>query len=98
MTNRCADVDKRLELTHVAMAIINGEMDLIVGARRICGLRYELGDPDDEVFLPIRGFESETDNFPVGEERERYGDEYLKRLDYEAARYVAEAKDSVIDA
>ncbi len=90
--------DKRLELIQVAIAMIDGTMNLVAGARRICSLRYELGDPDNDVFMTIRGFESETDDLPLGREREGYAKDYLNHLDEEAQRYIAEAKDAVIDA
>jgi hypothetical protein len=89
---------KRSELVNVALSMIDGKLSLIEGARRICSLRYDIGDPENEVFLPILGFESETDNFPLGNVRDAYAAEYLQRLDEEADYYITETKDVVIDA
>ena len=90
--------EKRQELVSVAGAMLAGDMNLIEGVRRICGLRFAVGDPDNEVFLPIRGIESETDSFPVGSARLNWSPEYLQRMDAELQSYLASAKDDILQA
>lgn len=89
---------KRSELTGVAAAMLDGQMHLIEGVRKICSLRHAIGDPDNEVFMPIRAIESETDHFPLGEIRTRCALEYLKRMDDEMQRYLADAKADILAA
>jgi hypothetical protein len=89
---------KRAELVSVAEAMIVGKMDLIEGVRKITALRHEIGDGDDQVFVPIRAIESETDHFPVGAIRTQYTSDYLKRLDEEMTLYLADAKQDILGA
>lgn len=89
---------KKQELVDTAKAMIDGRMDLIVGIRAICSLRFAVGAPDDEIFFPIRGIESETDVFPVGELRKSYNQEYLARVDIEMSDYLKEAESDILDA
>lgn len=89
---------KRRELVDVANAMLAGDMDLIQGVRKICGLRFEVEDPDNEVFLAVRGIESETDSFPVGAMRSTASPEYLQRADAEMRQYIADAKGDILQA
>ena len=56
-------------LVDVARAMLDDKVDFIEGARAICRLRLSVGAADDPVFLPIQGFESETDVFPTKDAR-----------------------------
>jgi len=89
---------KRRELVDVAKGMLAGEVHLIEGVRRICSLRFDVGDPENEVFLPIRGIESETDTFPLGTMRSSCSQEYLQRMDAEMEDYLAEAKADILRA
>lgn len=88
----------RNELIAVANAMLNGETNLIEGVRKICSLRHSLGDPENDVFMPIRAIESETDHFPIGELRKQCANDYLQRVDNEMQRYLAEAKEDIFTA
>lgn len=89
---------KREELVDVATAMIDGKMSLIEGTRKICSLRHAVEDRDNEIFLPIRAIESETDHFPLGLMRKNCSREYLERMDNEMQSYLAEAKDDILAA
>ncbi len=89
---------KRSELVAVATAMIEGRMHLIEGARRICALRHAVGQPENEVFMPIRAIESETDHFPLGEMRARCANDYLQRMDDEMNRYLDSARQDILSA
>ena len=89
---------KRTELIAVAAAMIDGKMNLIEGVRKITALRHDVENPDDEIFMPIRAIESETDHFPIGPARAQYAPDYLKRADEEIERYLADAKDNILAA
>ena len=90
--------ERRAELVAVAQAMLDGRLHLIEGARKICALRFAVGEPDNEVFMPIRSTESETDHFPLGEMRSRCAIEYLERTDREMDRYLAKAKLDILAA
>lgn len=89
---------KRRELVAVANSMLTGELDLVEGVRRICSLRFAVEDPENEVFLPIRGIESETDVFPIGAMRSNCSQEYLQRMDAEMQRYLTGAKVDILQA
>jgi hypothetical protein len=88
----------RAELVTVAEAMLNGELQLIEGCRRICSLRHSVGDPENAAFLPIRGIESETDHFPLGEMRKQCAPEYLARADENMNRYLTDASKDILAA
>lgn len=89
---------KRRELVNVAKGMLENEVHLIEGVRRICSLRFDVGDPENEVFLPIRGIESETDTFLLGTMRSSCSQEYLQRMDAEMEVFLAEAKGDILRA
>ena len=87
---------KREELAGVARKMLSGEMKLIEGIRLICSLRNLIDDPENDVFLPIRGIDSETDHFPIGSERSNWTTASLKKMDDEMENYIADAKDDIL--
>jgi hypothetical protein len=89
---------RRHELVAVASGMLAGGVNLIEGMRRICGLRFAIEDPENEVFLPIRAMESETDSFPLGAMRSNCSEDYLKRADAEMQSYLADARDDILQA
>ena len=95
-TERVAE--KRRELVSIASSMLAGETNLIEGVRQICALRFAVEDPENEVFLAIRGIESETDTFPLGPMRARCSPEYLRRMDGEMQSYLSEAQGDILQA
>lgn len=89
---------RRHELVAVACGMLAGDFNLIKGMRRICALRFAIEDPENEVFLPIRAMESETDSFPLGAMRSNCSQDYLKRADAEVESYLADARDDILQA
>ncbi|MBU0983826.1 MAG: DUF2489 domain-containing protein [candidate division Zixibacteria bacterium] len=90
--------DKRNELVAIANAMLSGETDLIEGVRDICSLRFAVGDPQDDAFMFFIAADSETDHFPVGQQRKLCADEYLQRVDREMQRYLADAREDMMTA
>lgn len=88
----------RAEIVSTAEAMLRGDVQLIEGCRRIWHLSHEMGDADNPVFLPIRAIESETDHFPLGEVRNRYAPDYLKRMDEEMERYLGQAREDILSS
>lgn len=89
---------RRSELVAIATAMLDGRMHLIEGARKICKLRYAVDQPENEVFMPIRAIESETDHFPLGEMRKRCAADYLQRMDDEMNQYLVDARQDILAA
>jgi hypothetical protein len=89
---------RRQELVELASAMLAGNVNLIEGVRRICALRFSIEDPENEVFLPIRAIESETDMFPLGTMRASCSPDYLRRADGEMQTYLVEARGDILQA
>lgn len=85
----------RREIVRVAREIVSDEIDPIAGSRQLISLRSSLQDPNDDVFLLIQGFESETDGYPLGETRSVWSPEYLRSADASVLAYVERARDSI---
>ena len=87
---------KKKELVDVAQRMVAGTYDLIEGCREIVSLRHEIDDPDNEVFTPIRGIESDSDDYPKGSVRSHYQKDFLERLDKEETEYLSRTKSVII--
>ena len=87
---------KRHELVSFASAMLAGEKGLIEGVRQICALRFEIEDPENEVFLAARGIDSETDAFPLGLARATCSPDYLQRMDREMQSYLSDAQADIL--
>lgn len=89
---------RRQEIVELANLMLFGDINLIEGTRRICALRFAIDDPENEVFLPLRAIESETDAFPLGAMRSNCSAEYLKRADSDLESYLVDARDDILQA
>jgi hypothetical protein len=78
--------------------MLDQEIELIAGARRIARLRHSSVGLPAELFLAIVGYESETEDWVPQEQRGRYSKVYLDRVDAEVAEYSREAAPRVLDA
>ena len=87
-------VRERRRAVSIARAVLAGEMDVLVGARDLRGLRFKLGVPDDdpdfECFVLI---ESETDALPLADESATWSAAALIRLAPDIARATKWATD-----
>jgi hypothetical protein len=77
-----------LEAIEMLRKIIASEQHLIAGCRYLCRFKYSCPVKDSEIWNPIIGFESETDDYPMGALRERYSAAYLQKLDSEIDEYI----------
>jgi hypothetical protein len=72
---------ERRRAVSIARAVLVGEMDVLVGARDLCGLRFRVGVPDDDPdFTCFVLIESETDALPLADERSTWSAAALLRL------------------
>ena len=89
---------ERAQVVEIAKRMLSGEIDLIAGSRKLSDLRHAIGESENPAFFPIVGFESETDDYPVGEQRQQYDQNELKRLDKEMQDYIEQVKPAVLAA
>jgi hypothetical protein len=94
--DKSATAEGRRAIIATSRAMLDGQVDLIEGVRKICALRFAFGDPDNPMFLPFRGIDSETEHFPRGDLRKRYALEPLSRIDSESDAYLVEARDDIL--
>jgi Protein of unknown function (DUF2489) len=85
------------KIVEVARAMLSGDLDLIEGARRINQLRFETADPESDLFLPIRGFESETADYPMGAVRDNWAAPFLAEQDRTISEYVERSRKGVLE-
>ncbi|MGH7786559.1 MAG: DUF2489 domain-containing protein [Candidatus Binatia bacterium] len=79
-----AEVRDRAKVVEVAQAMLDGELGIIEGARRLNDLRatleiYHLA----EDFVGVVAIDSETDTLPIGESRTLWNEEALIQKDRE---------------
>ncbi|MCM2263858.1 MAG: DUF2489 domain-containing protein [Desulfuromonadales bacterium] len=89
---------KRSELITIASSMIDGNLHLIEGVRKVCSLRHSIGQPESELFLLFRAVDSETDHYPLGDARQHFADDYLHKLDAEMSEYLADTKEEILSA
>lgn len=89
---------KRDELASVSRRIVHGELHPIEGCRMVASIRNELPECDATVFDRIVLVESETEHFPMGEIREHYNAEVLRRLDQEMEDYLHDETGNIKEA
>lgn len=88
----------RAQLVVVARAMLEGQLELIDGVRRLTNLRANTSDPDWDAFEVIRGVESETDDLPIGEERALWDSRALAEKDAARREYVEKIRPAVLEA
>lgn len=88
----------RQDIVAIARAMVSGTLDLMSGCRRLCDLRHRIGASDSDLFLPIIGFESQTDDYPIGAMRAQYEKDYLKQVDEQMDAFLVEARPGVLAA
>jgi len=70
--------------------IIASEQNLVENCRYLCRFRNSCDVQDSDIWNPIAGFESETDDYPLGSMRNLYSGSKLKQLDAEVGDYAKE--------
>lgn len=86
------------EIVAIAQSIINGQKNVVESLRKMLTLLHKTSYIDDEIFLPIRGVEAETDEYPLGDAREGYSKAYLQRQDEEMEEYLEKVRIPLIEA
>jgi len=58
------NLDKRQEVVEICTLMINSDINLIEGCRKLTSLCEQVDEGENEIFFPIVAIESETDHFP----------------------------------
>lgn len=91
---------RQRQIAAVAQEMLSGTVDLVGGSRRLLALYHRLEEFDaenDQLFLPIVAFESETDVLPVGEARELWAPDALLSKEREFAPYLEKARPEILE-
>ncbi|MCE5315832.1 MAG: hypothetical protein LLG04_00530 [Parachlamydia sp.] len=84
------DEQMKNEMVKLAEDILNDNIDLIAGCRKICALARSTSLYNDRLIIPFRGADSETDDYPIGKVREFCATSYLEEMDKKKEEYLAE--------
>ena|ERR1700685_969529 len=85
-------------LVGLARAIVAGTLNPVVGCRKIVRLRTQVFPQDLPAFDTVRAVESETDDYPVGDIRDRYDSGLLARLDESVGAYLRTVRPALLQA
>lgn len=88
----------RAEIVAVARALLAGNLDLVSGCRRLNQICRRIEPLNRKIFNPIIGFDSETEDYPLGEIRNIYEKAYLDKLDREIAEYSERARSGIFNS
>jgi hypothetical protein len=87
----------QVELVSIAESVLNGDLGVILGSRRLRALERRVTDEFDPDFFIFIHVDSETDHLPVDEERGNWSKEALERKDIEIAEAEALFKEPVVE-
>ena len=86
------------EVRALAQQIIEGEVGIIEGSRRMLAYRTSLHAGDAEEFRIFRGVESESDHLPIGKVRELWSASALREKDVEIKAFEDFYRQQVVEA
>lgn len=71
----------RGKVVSICELMLQDEIGIILGSRKLVALRHQLPDKFDEDFIVFIGIDSQTDHLPVDSERKNWSVEALKIKD-----------------
>lgn len=83
MTNQTEVSRARREVVLVAQRMLSGHCGIVEGARQLSGLAHRLAAEHDPNFTFFIGVDSETDHLPIGDVRQRWAADALRKKDEE---------------
>lgn len=98
MVNEEHSAFTRGKIVALCEALLQEEIGIIAGARRLKGLGHELCGDHDEDFLIFVAIDSETDHLPVDREWRNWSVDALERKDREITEYEGSVKDDAFAA
>jgi hypothetical protein len=75
----------RAEMLRLAKQLLSGELSVVAAARALKPFRYAVEPEVADILEVFVGIDSETDSFPLGEVRQGWNPESLKREDMKLA-------------
>ncbi len=92
------DCKAEKEIVKTAKGMLSGDIQIIIGCRIIKSLRHQTDRPDDEIFTPFIGIDSQTDHYPLGNVRDLCDPNYLARVDKEMEEFLCFASECIREA
>ncbi len=89
--------NSKSEIVEVCQHMLDEKISLIEGCRKLVKL-ISKNEEDNEIFFPIRAFESDTERFLLGEPRKHAEPNYLRELDQEMDDYIEKSKEDILKA
>jgi hypothetical protein len=86
------------EIVNIARRLLDGEYPLFEACHRIAALRWRLPNPDDPLFDTFVAIACETEDLPLGDQRQYWDSPALKRKDDEAAAYAKKVRSAAEEA
>lgn len=86
------------EIVSAARCIVEDRCQLFEACRKIAELRWDLPDPDSDLFDVFLAVACETEDLPIGSQRQYWNSESLKRKDAEGAEYEKQVRPAVLEA
>lgn len=86
------------ELVAVALATLSEEVPLIVGVRKLCGLRRSAREPDHDVFKALVAVESSTHHYLRERLRNKAPNETVEQAAADVTSYVNGRKGEIVCA
>lgn len=90
--------DLKKQTIYIAENIINNNINIIEGVKKINSLICQLGVSENEKYVIFKAIDSETDDVPVGEARKHWNKDALIRIDEEVKSYINKIKKPVIES
>ncbi len=91
-------LDPHKELVRLARAMRKAEINLIVGIRAICALKWPGKNSPKELIHSLRAVNAETILYPVGDARSKFSEKELQQMDAEMAEFLMGARPSILEA
>lgn len=86
------------DVVETCQAVIKGSMGIIAASRKLRNLHYQMFQNVDDDFCVFIGIESETDDLPVGDERQYWDVAVLSEKDKEIAEYEDKVVKAVVES
>jgi len=92
ITNEPEWINDCKEVVRASRGILDGSIGITEGARLLAALQFRVRAEDDSDFLLFTGIDSETGQYPLGEDRSRWDKGALARYDAERGSTEAHFK------
>jgi hypothetical protein len=88
----------RRAIADAARSFVDGSAHAVDVCRTILSLSVPAELEDGDELDVIRGVESQTEDYPLGDLREKYSPDYLRRVEAETEAFLARMRPALDDA